>query len=104
MDSAVVLVVCLFIQPGREVAFRKFETEAARVMQRYGGRIDRVIRPTVPAGEDPLPHEIHIVSFPSLKRFEAYREDQDLVKLASLRQSAIARTEVTIGEEGDPYV
>ena len=104
MDSAVVLVVHLFIRPGREVAFREFETEAARVMQRYGGRIDRVIRPTVPAGEGPLPHEIHIVSFPSLEQFEAYREDQYLAELAPLRQSAIARTEVTMGEEGEPYV
>lgn len=102
--SAVVLVVNLFIRPGQEVAFRGFETEAARVMQRHGGRIDRVIRPSGPAGEDPLPHEIHIVSFPNLERFEAYREDQHLAKLASLRESAIARTEVTIGEEGDPYV
>ena len=104
MGSAVVLVVCLFIRPGRNVAFREFETEAARIMQRYGGLIDRVIRPTVSTGGNVLPHEIHIVSFPSLERFEAYQQDQHLAELTSLRQYAIARTEVTIGEEGDPYV
>lgn len=103
-DHAVVLVVRLFVRPGREATFREFETEAARVMRRYGGRIDRVIRPTGPAGEGPLPHEIHVVSFPSLERFEAYREDRRLAELAPLRRSAIARTEVTIGEEGEPYV
>jgi uncharacterized protein (DUF1330 family) len=103
MESAVVLVVRLFIRPGREVAFREFEIEAARVMQRYGGRIDRVIRASRQE-KTLLPHEIHILSFPSLERFEAYREDQHLAKLESLRQSAIARTEVTMGEEGEPYV
>lgn len=69
MDSAIVLVLYLFIRPEREVAFREFETEAARIMRRYGVKIDKVIHPTVPARDDPLPHEIQIVSFPSLERF-----------------------------------
>jgi antibiotic biosynthesis monooxygenase (ABM) superfamily enzyme len=103
LDSAVILVVYLFVRPERETAFREFKIEAARVMRGYGGRIDRVIRPIVPAGGAPLPHEIHIVSFPSMERFEAYREDRRLAELAPLRRSAIARTEVTIGEEGTSY-
>jgi hypothetical protein len=38
-----------------------------------------------------------------MERFEAYREDRRLAELAPLRRSAIARTEVTIGEEGTSY-
>jgi hypothetical protein len=38
-----------------------------------------------------------------MERFEAYRKDDGLAKLASLRQSAIARTAIIIGEEGEPY-
>lgn len=104
MTSRVFLVVSLFIHPGREAEFRQFETEAARVMKRYGGQIERVIRPTIPAQSGVAPHEIHIVSFPSMERFDAYRGDADLAKLAALRQAAIARTEVIIGEEGEPYI
>ena len=104
MNSGLLLVASLFIHPGREVEFRQFETEAARIMKKYGGQIKQVIRPTVAGQPGPSPHEIHIVSFPSLESFEAYRGDPDLATLAPLRQAAIARTEVIIGEEGEPYL
>jgi len=104
MNSGLMLVVSLFIHPGREVEFRQFETEAARVMKKYGGQIAHVIRPTGSGQSGSSPHEIHIVSFPSLESFEAYRGDPDLARLAPLRQAAIARTEVIVGAEGEPYL
>jgi NAD(P)-dependent dehydrogenase (short-subunit alcohol dehydrogenase family) len=64
-DRPIVLLVELFVRPGREGEFHRFETEAARIMRRHGGRIDRVIRPTGPRRADALPHEIHLVSFGS---------------------------------------
>ena len=103
MNSGIILVASLFIHPGREVEFRQFETEAARIMKKYGGRVERVIRPHASAAPDSSPYEVHIVSFPSVERFEAYRGDADLTKLAPLRQSAITRTEIIIGEEGESY-
>lgn len=98
---AIVLLAKLFVHPGRIAEFRRFETEAARIMRRHGGRIERVIRPTGPG--DDLPHEIHVVSFTSAAGFEAYRADPELAGLGALRASAIARTEVTMGTAGDPY-
>jgi uncharacterized protein (DUF1330 family) len=99
-----ILVASLFIHPGCEVEFRQFETEAARIMKKYGGRIEHVIRPNASVPPDSLPYEIHVVSFPSLQQFEAYRGDAELAKFAPLRQSAIARTEIVIGEAGKPYL
>jgi hypothetical protein len=99
----IVLLVELFIHPGRAAEFRRFETAAARIMRRHGGRIDRVIRPTGPPQDGALPHEIHLVSFASAAGLEAYRADAELQALAPLRESAIARTEVTVGTEGEPY-
>lgn len=104
MNSGIVLVASLFVHPGREVEFRQFETEAARIMRKYGGCIEQVIRPYASEPPGSSPHEIHVVSFPSLERFEAYRKDEDLAKCAPLRQSAIARTEIILGEPGDPYL
>jgi len=104
MNSRMILVASLFIHPGQEVEFRQFETEAARIMKKYRGRIEHVIRPNASVPPDLLPHEIHVVSFPSTEQFEAYRGDAELANLASLRQSAIARTEIVIGEEGEPYL
>ncbi len=102
-DQPLVLLVQLFIHPGRGTELRRFETAAARIMRRHGGRIERVIRPTGPARDGGLPHEIHLVSFESGAGFEAYRADPELLALAPLRESAIARTEVTLGTDGEPY-
>ena len=104
MSSTIVVIVSLFIHPGREGQFRQFETAAAHLMKKYGGHIERVIRPTTSPSTNMLPHEVHVVTFPSLERFEAYRADADLANLAALRQVAIARTEVIFGEEGEPYM
>jgi uncharacterized protein (DUF1330 family) len=101
--AGIVLLAKLFVHPGREVEFRQFETQAAQIMRKYGGRIERVIRPTSASPGEVLPHEIHLVSFPSMAQFEAYRSDSDLAQLGPLRQAAIAKTEIVIGEEGEPY-
>jgi hypothetical protein len=98
------LLVRLFIRPGREIEFREFETQAARIMGDYQGRIEYAIRPTASPPPAELPHEIHVVSFPGIAQFEAYRRDPRLIQLASLRESAIARTEVTSGEERQSYL
>lgn len=104
MNSRIIVVASLFIHAGREVEFRQFETEAARIMKRYGGQIQRVMRPLASVQADSVPYEIHLVAFPSMEKFTAYRGDSDLAKLAPLRQIAIARTEVIIAEEGEPYL
>lgn len=101
--KGIVLVAKLFVHPGREVEFRQFETQAAQIMRKYDGCIERVIRPTNAALGEALPHEIHLVSFPSMAQFESYRGDADLAQLGSLRQAAIAKTEIVIGEEGEPH-
>ena len=103
MGEAPLLVVSLFIHPGQEDAFRRFETAAARIMARHGGRIERVIRPTGSPTGDPLPHEIHLVAFPDDAHIAAYRADPDLAALAPLRQAAIARTIIVAGVEEEAY-
>jgi hypothetical protein len=103
MDNRLILLVSLFIHPGQEGTFREFESVAARIMGRYGGRIERVIRPgrVVPEGE--VPHEVHLASFPDETAFATYRADAELAGLAALRQAAIARTVFLFGVEGEPY-
>lgn len=102
--GSIVVIVSLFMHPGREEQFRQFETAAARIMRRYGGRIERAITPRPGPPGEPVPHEIHVVSFRDLAGFEAYRRDAELATLASLRQGAIARTEIVIGDEAEPYL
>jgi uncharacterized protein (DUF1330 family) len=103
VERELVLLVSLYVHPGREADFRRFEAAAARVMARHGGAIERVIRPVAAPGGPPPPHEIHVVTFPRREAFAAYRADPELAGLAALRQAAIARTEVVEGEPGEPY-
>lgn len=103
VSSGILLVVSLYVRPGREQELRDFETQAARVMARHGGRIETVIRPTASPSAEPLPYEIHLVSFPSMERFDSYRSDPALAGLAALREQAMARTTVVIGREVEPY-
>ena len=101
--SGLVAIVSLFIHPGREEEFRHFEAAAARIIRRHGGRIERAITPRALPQGGPPPHEIHVAWFPGPAQFEAYRNDPDLAALGPLRAAAIARTEIVISDEAEPY-
>jgi hypothetical protein len=61
-------VVSLWIRPGSAAEFETYERKAARIMQKYGGSIEKVIR----IGQEGLsenPFEMHVVSFPDRERF-----------------------------------
>ena len=64
MEPGIVLVVHLYVNPGRADEFRRFETAAARIMGRYGGRIERVVRPTAGAAGAPVPDESKVCRSP----------------------------------------
>lgn len=91
-----ILVVILTIREGALEKFRRYEAEAARIMERHGGRIERAI--FIPPEQPGLPaREVHIVSFESSAGFEAYRQDPALLALAPLRTEAIAETQLLKG-------
>src|SRR5262249_52975828 len=95
------LVVSLWIHPGQEAAFEAFEREAARLMARRGGRIDRALHVT--AGEGDLPYEVHFVSFPDEAAYKAYGGDPETAVLREGRAKIIARTVSIRGRETGPY-
>ena len=103
MAQRIVLLVSLFPHPGQGAGLRQFEAAAARIMARYGGRIERVLHPTDAIPSADLPYEVHVVSFPDDASFAAYRADTDLAALAPLRQASIARTAIIFATEGEPY-
>jgi uncharacterized protein (DUF1330 family) len=95
------IVVLLFVRPGREREFERFEARAVRIMSRYGGRIER--RVGFPAAEDAsTPHEMHVLSFPDRDAFERYRRDPDVQAVANERAEAIRDTVVWYGADRPP--
>ena len=98
MNSPITLIVALFIHPNRRAEFESFETRAAEIMSRVGGRIERRI--ACSSDDDPsAPDEVHLVTFPDLDSYNRYRESSELQALASLRASAIRKTVVWRGTE-----
>jgi uncharacterized protein (DUF1330 family) len=88
------LIVQLHIDSEHRDDYERFEAEASRIMARHGGRIERrmATKSEATVGDDDVPDEVHLVSFPSPESFEAYRLDPALTPLAELRSRAIRRT------------
>lgn len=103
MNEQLVLVVSLWLRDGDVAGFEEFERQAARLMARHGGRIERAIRRDAQAGSPDDPFEIHIVTFPTPAAFDAYRADPDTGMLAALRETIIARTAIVAGHDVDSY-
>ena len=92
------LIVLLSVHPGHEFEFEQFESAAALIMQRYGGKLERRLGRT-PQSDSSQPDEVHIITFPDQEAFQRYRADTDLASLANLRASAIRQTTIWHGAD-----
>ena len=80
------MVVTLTVRRDALDSFRTFEHEAARIMAKHGGSLERTVVLKTRADE---PHkEVHIVAFPSPMH---------------LREVSVVKTDLAIGEPGPNY-
>ena len=93
------LVAIITVRKAAVDKFRAFESHAAKVMKKHGGRIERTVV-VVADGSPELIREIHVVTFPSEAAFTAYRKDEQLAELAHLRDQSVVHTELFVGEDG----
>jgi uncharacterized protein (DUF1330 family) len=96
------LVAIITVRKAAVDKFRAFESHAAKVMKKHGGRIERTVV-VVADGSPELIREIHVVTFPSEAAFTAYRKDEQLAELAHLRDESVVHTELFVGEDGPSY-
>lgn len=102
-ESRASLVASLWLKTDDVAAFESFERAAARVMAKHGGRIDHVVRRAdIERGDGPF--EVHVVSFPDWRSFDAYRADADFKALLPQRERLMSRTEIWRGEPRETYV
>lgn len=83
--------VLIYLKPGQAEAFRAYEDGALPRLERYGGRVECMFKPTRVAGELELPDEVHLLSFESEEGFERYRADPQVAALGALREASVAR-------------
>ena len=96
------LVAILTVRRRELERFRTYEEEAARVMAKHGGAIERTVV-IAPAGDEELLKEVHVVTFPDEQALAAYRADAELAAAAPLRESSVVATEILVGEDGPDY-
>jgi hypothetical protein len=101
MPERFTLVALLTLEPGAHAEFERFENEAARIMRRHGGRIERRIALSERGAGGP--DELHLVTFPDRGSFERYRADEELRALSPLRARAVRETLVWEGTDAEPF-
>jgi uncharacterized protein (DUF1330 family) len=97
------IVASLWIRDGDVAGFEAYERKAARIMKRYGGFIERIVRSSALDAASDQPFEVHLVRFPSDEMFERYRTDAELKELSAEREAVITKTLLLIGSEGPGY-
>jgi uncharacterized protein (DUF1330 family) len=96
------LLVTLDVRPDGLAEFRAYETRAAVIMGKYGGR-NVVTMVLDPSEGETLITEVHIVTFPDSEAFARYRNDAELRALLPVRDRVVARTSIRVGRMGPRY-
>jgi antibiotic biosynthesis monooxygenase (ABM) superfamily enzyme len=97
------ILVRLWIHKGRETEFEAYESKVARIMARYGGVIERAIRPSGGSEGSDEPFEVHVLKFPSRELYDAYLNDAERRSLSEERAGIITNSDILVGTLGPAY-
>ena len=76
------VTVLVYIKEGMQTTFAEYRAKTGAIFERYGARIEKVIKPTMMAkGEMELPSEILFAVFDSKESMEAVNNDTDYQKV-----------------------
>jgi hypothetical protein len=88
---ALTLAVLLWPRPGEDDALSAYEDDVLALLPDHGGRVVSRVRRR-PGEDGPL--EVQIIDLPDDSALDGYLADPRRVKLAGIRDRAIARTNV----------
>ena len=96
------IIALLYASDSGLAGLRAFESQAIPILREHGGQLisastnlDRA------AGEA---DEIHVIQFPSVDAFEAYKNDQRVIDLRSYKETMISKMEVHITNSFHEYL
>ena len=89
LPSLYKLQVDLWVKRGKEEAYAEYERKAQVNMANYGGKLIEKSCPEIG------PTERHVLAFPSLFSFEAYRRGPEALAIREERDTCIEKTEIT---------
>lgn len=101
--SPVYILIRLWIHNGREADFEAYERKVAGIMARYGGVIDRTIRPSRRSDTSDEPFEVHLLKFPNRDLYDAYLNDPERQSLSGERAGIVKDADTLVGTPGPAY-
>ena len=81
-NEQIVNTAFFYLKDGKEKEFEKLRSRGNVILEKYGAKIERVIRPKMLAmGELELPSEIHFAVYPNMEALEAFNNDPEFTQL-----------------------
>jgi len=81
-NQEIVNVALIYIKDGEEARFEEYKKKGGAILEKYDGKIERIIKPTMLAeGDLELPNEIHFARYPSIEVFNKFNEDPEFIKI-----------------------
>ena len=81
-DQEIINTAFFYLKEGKEKEFEKLRSRGNIILEKYGAKIERVIKPKMlAAGELDLPNEIHFAVYPNKAAKEAFDNDPEFLQL-----------------------
>ena len=81
-NQEIINVALIYIKDGKEAIFEEYKKKGSAILEKYGGKIERIIKPKMLAkGALEMPDEIHFASYPSIEVFNKFNEDSEFIKI-----------------------
>ncbi|WP_431129142.1 hypothetical protein [Flagellimonas flava] len=81
-DEQIINTAFFYLKEGKEKDFEKLRSRGNVLLEKYGAKIERVIKPKMLAmGDLDLPDEIHFAVYPNVAAKEAFDKDPEFLKL-----------------------
>jgi len=81
-EEQIINTAFFYLKKGQEKNFEKLRSRGNVLLEKYGAKIERVIKPKMlAAGEMELPDEIHFAVYPNMAAKEAFDKDPEFIQL-----------------------
>ena len=91
----------IFIKEGQQDKFNLFESHVLPLLSKHNGTLVYRVRPADNAVIESTiaqPYELHLVTFPERKDFEAYRDDKERMQYMHLKEESIEKAMLIEGK------
>jgi uncharacterized protein (DUF1330 family) len=95
------IIALLYASTNGIEGLREYESQVIPLLREHGGQL--ISASSKDNKSEDEPDEIHIIQFPDAKNFEAYKNDQRVVNLASIKSERLRKVDLFITNSFHQY-